>query len=40
MTCGHCGTEKKKAVYECRSCGRVSNRQEECCGMPMKKKKK
>lgn len=42
MSCGMCGKpEKKKGgkeKYECESCGSKSDKSDECCGKPMKKK--
>lgn len=37
--CG-CGVrEEKKKKYECKKCGRVSDRKEICCGQEMIEKK-
>ncbi len=29
--CG-CGKEEEKVVYECKKCGKISEKQEMCCG--------
>jgi hypothetical protein len=31
-------TKKQIAIYECETCGSVSDKPQECCGEPMKRK--
>ena len=39
--CGSCGCgQPAEKVYECEDCGRTAEKEEECCGKPMKKKEK
>ncbi len=40
--CKTCGCDKpseeeKKDTYECEDCGKTTEKQEDCCGKPMKK---
>jgi len=36
--CQKAEEKEKKETYECENCGRTSEKQEDCCGKPMKKK--
>ncbi len=31
-------TKRQIAIYECETCGSVSDKPQECCGEPMKRK--
>lgn len=35
--CGGGKKDKEKELYKCECCGKTSDKQEECCGKPMKK---